>query len=372
MSAQRQVLQRMTDQFRTVLVGMHGARVASFVRLVVGIVLAHSVSLPKVEQALALGRKAGTTERQLRRVLANPNLAPEDVWAELRPVVLQDWTNRELVVVLDGTPQGKAFTVLTLGVVAHGRTLPLGNVVLPQQTSWGIDLVTAITPICDGIAAALPPGATVTVVADRGLSGPGLVDLCRRLGWHWVLRIAVTATTDHLARRADGRRVRLWSLVAPVRWQHVEAVALFASAGERAGWLTVRADPRYEEPWVLFSDRPGGGARVQEYRRRQTIEPMFQDRKRRGCGVESSHLRHADRIERLLLAVDLGYWWLQYLGGDAIRHGRRREVDRANRRDCSRLAIGWRIVDRAIAAGARLSLPFHWRNGQWHYPALLA
>lgn len=372
MSAQQQVLQRMTNRLTEVLVGMHRARVASFVRLVVGVILAQQVSLPRVAEALGLGRKTGTTERQLRRLVANPKLVVEEVWQGVRPALLADWAHREVVLVLDATPHGKTRSVLTVGIVAHGRVLPLGNRVMPQQTRWDERLVPAITPLCDGIAQAMPTGAAVTLVADRGLSCAPLIDLCTRLGWHYVLRISVSATSDHRVRFPDGTIAALWSLVDRHRWQRVAPGAIFSCAGWRTGVITVRWEERYDEPWVLFSDRVGGSERVRDYRKRHLIEATFQDLKRRGVAVEESHVRALDRIERLLLAVDLGYWWLAYLGGTAIRHGTRPLVDRTDRRDCSRQTIGSRLLLRAITTATRISLPLHRRNGRVHYPALLA
>jgi hypothetical protein len=304
--------------------------------------------------------------------VANPKRVVEEVWAVLRPVLLADWANREVVVVLDATPQGKTRTVLTVGIVAHGRVLPLGNRVMPQQTRWDEPMVEAITPLCDGIAQAMPAGATVTLVADRGLSCAPLIDLCTRLGWQYVLRINVTATTDHRVRFPDGTIAALWSLVDRAVRQRVAPGAIFAYAGWRTGIITVRWDRGSTEPWVLFSDRAGGSERVREYRKRHLIEGTFQDLKRRGVAVEASHLRARDRIERLLLAIDLGYWWLEYLGGTAIRHGIRPLVDRTDRRDCSRQTIGHRLLQRAIIATTRISLPIHRRTGHFHYPALLA
>ena len=50
-------------------------------------------------------------------------------------------------------------------------------------------------------AACLPEGAEVTLLADRGLAWPQVVDACRELGWHFVIRLQGQTRV----RTADGR-----------------------------------------------------------------------------------------------------------------------------------------------------------------------
>ena len=64
-----------------------------------------------------------------------------------------------------------------------------------------------------------------TLIADRGLSGVPLVQLCRERGWHYLLRICA----EHMARTLDPRGLTelagLWSTDqhtgSAVVWQSV-------------------------------------------------------------------------------------------------------------------------------------------------------
>jgi hypothetical protein len=49
--------------------------------------------------------------------------------------------------------------------------------------------------------------------------------------------------------------------------------------------------------------------RVLDYGLRWGIEPMFSDFKSRGFGITQTHLRHADRIERLILILAVALFW---------------------------------------------------------------
>ena len=92
------------------------------------------------------------------------------------------------------------------------------------------------------------------------------------------------------------------------------------------------------------------------YRRRMWIEEMFGDLKGNGFDLESTHLRHFLRLSRLTLAVALLYVWLVSMGSKAIKDGKRRLVDRAERRDLSIFQIGLRPVERRLANALSVSI----------------
>jgi len=80
---------------------------------------------------------------------------------------------------------------------------------------------------------------------------------------------------------------------------------------------------------------------VREYARRARVEATFGDSKRRGWGLEQTHVRHQDHLDRLLLVWHLALWWLHALGRSVIRRGLRTQYDRVDRRDRSVVRLGW-------------------------------
>jgi hypothetical protein len=85
------------------------------------------------------------------------------------------------------------------------------------------------------------------------------------------------------------------------------------------------------------------------------IEEMFGDLKRHGFDLESTMLRHFERLSRLTLAVALLYVWLVSAGTRTVRNGLRHLVDRADRRDLSIFQIGLRYLERCVIN----DIPFH-------------
>lgn len=94
---------------------------------------------------------------------------------------------------------------------------------------------------------------------------------------------------------------------------------------------------------------------LQAYVRRIWIEEMFGDMKRHGFDLESTLLKHADRLSRPTLAVALLSVWLVSTGTRTIQDELRYPVDRRDRRDFSIFQIGLCFMDRQWVN----SFPFH-------------
>jgi hypothetical protein len=299
------------------------------------------VTLARVAAALPLGVKPASTERRLQRWLANPAVSVEALWRPLRRNLLAGYRDQELTLVLDPTPYRGWGSLLCLGLVQRGRVLPLAWSLQPLRTPWAAPLPAVLHAMLATLAADLPPGCTVTLVADRGFGGPSLLRCARTYGWELVLRLRVGAGESTRVRLPDGSERRLVALLSGPGQSWHGPVVVFKKVGWIAGWLTIHWPRRYPEPWVLFSTRPGGLDRVREYRRRHVIEATFQDLKRRGFSLEHSRLGLPARVERLVLVVVLAYWWLHGLGSGLIRAGLRALLERPDRRERSRLQLGW-------------------------------
>lgn len=341
------VWQKWTEQLQTLLPHERLSRLRALALFSLGMIQAETVRVHRVAAAiphLAPTPQPATipsTERRLQRFLANDRVTVATLWHPLLPHLLAGWAGREATLVFDPTPFGRTGTILWMGIVWQGRVLPLAWQHVPQQQAWPGTLPALLAPLLAPIAAAMPQDCTVTLVADRGVSGPGLLDVARQLGWEVVLRLNVGAQQAHRLRLPDGTEVRLgdWLAQAGRRWRG--SVQLFKAAGWRAGHLTIHQDAGAAEPWVLFSTRAASSARVREYRLRVRVEATFADTKRRGWGLEQSRVRLPAHVERLLLVWHLALWWLYVLGLHVIRSGQRTRFDRTHRRERSLLRLGW-------------------------------
>lgn len=336
-----------------------------------GVLLANAVVVGKVAAALPLAARLPSTERRLHRFLANRAVTLESLWQPLLPILLASLGRRELVLVFDPTPYRAVATILVVGVVVRGRVLPLAWRAMPQQSDWPEKLATLLPPLLAPIAAALPPGTTVTLLADRGLVGPGIIDAARSVGWQIVLRLRAGGGETTRVRLGDGPIQRLAEVTTGPGQRYAGPARLFKDAGWRHGYLTIHWDADAQEPWVLFSERPAGIARVREYRQRMRAEATYQDTKSRGFGLEASHVTALARIERLLLPLHLALWWAYGLGLATIRSGQRHRFDRRDRRDLSVIRLGRTACLAALDRDQVPLVPFRHTPAGWRFRWLL-
>ena len=102
---------------------------------------------------------------------------------------------------------------------------------------------------------------------------------------------------------------------------------------------------------MLASNLPSAKEVLCGYKRRMWIEEMFADFKGHGFDLESTQLRHFERLSRLTLAVAMLYVWLVVYGAEVVKRGQRRLVDRSDRRDHSLFRLGYNMLERCLAQG---------------------
>jgi hypothetical protein len=345
-------------QVETLLPGTRVTRARVLALFAAGVLWANAVTLLKVAATLPLPAADPSIERRLTRFLTNPQVTVAALWAPLLPALLRGLGGRELLLVFDPTPYRGDATILVVGVVVRHRVLPLLWRVVPQQAPWPAPLGAILEPMLRTIAAAVPPGTAATLLVDRGLVGPAVLDAARAAGFHVVLRLRAGAKEETRVRLGDGPERRVADLPTGPGQRLAGPAAIFKDAGWREGFLTIHWDRQAEEPWVLFSDRLAGPARVREYRRRARAEATYQDEKSRGFDLEASKVAALERIERLLLPVHLALWWASGLGLYVVRSGQRRRFDRPDRRDLSMLRLGRTACADALDRDHRPPLPF--------------
>ena len=368
MTARHRLLHDWTRQVGALVPGARVTRTRTRALFVLGVIWAGNVTLLKVAATLPIAAADPSTEQRLRRWLANPAVVVTELWRALLPALLASRAGQDVLLVLDPTPQNDRATILARGLVCRRRVVPVAWRVVPQQEAWPQRQIAYLRELFAEVAAALPAGCTVTVVGDRGLTGPAVIDACRAVGWRPLFRLSADDRQGSMVRVAGGAERPVWELVTGPGQRWAGRVALFKQAGWRTVELTIRWERGQDEPWLLLSDRPAGAARVREYRRRAHAEATYADCKKRGWNIEASKVTILERFDRLLLVLHLAFWWSTQLGLRAIRRGERRRFDRADRRDASVTRVGraW-LADRLDQPKRRPPLPFRDAPTGWSF-----
>jgi hypothetical protein len=369
MRSRLQLWHTFSAQLTAMVPGVHRTRVRTLALFTLGLLWAEAVALPRVARTLPLPAKWSSLERRLARFVANPKVDPDAIWSALLPSLLAECAGRSIEIVFDPTPHQERFTLLSLGLIDHQRVLPLAWCLVPQQASWDATQLAYLTALTQRVDHALPAGCHVTLIADRGITSPDVIALCRTLGWHFVLRLSVSANQTNRVRLA-GHEHALWTLIERPGPRFAGPVELYKRVGWIAVEVTVHWPRRFAEPWVIVSDRPAGSAMIRTYRRRFRVEATYQDCKRRGWNVEASKLAEPDRLNRLLLALHLALWWAHQLGRRVIRSGLRPRYDRTDRREKGVFRLGREHLLTELLHDRCPPLPFRHSHGQWVFTGL--
>jgi DDE family transposase len=73
-------------------------------------------------------------------------------------------------------------------------------------------------------------------------------------------------------------------------------------------------EPGHDEPWYIAMDSPPNEYKTRDYGLRWGIENMFSDFKSRGFSLMQTHIRFANRLERLILILSIALHWAVSLG----------------------------------------------------------
>lgn len=196
----------------------------------------------------------------------------------------------------------------------------------------------------------VPPAIPVLLVADTAFEDGDVQKQLQAWAWFYVLRqkpnnsVTVTGQWTSLGTLTEkpGRSVWLPSVELTEKHQLTTNVLAY--------WKR-----REERPWLLATNLPSQHNTLKAYQWRMWIEEMHGDLKPHGFYLEDSHLLSFTRLSRLAFAVVLLYLWILLEGAQVIKNGKRRFVDRHDRRDLCVFQIGWRWMERCLTSAHPIS-----------------
>ena len=284
--------------------------------------------------ALARGRLTKHAIKQVDRLLSNPGI---DVDALLVHWVLYVVGSRSsITVAMDWTDfdaDGQATIMLSL-LCRHGRATPL--VWLTVETATLKDRRNDYEDrVLMRLAAVLPAGVRVRIVADRGFGDQKLYRmLTDQLKFDFVIRfrgnIKVTA--------ADGEARPAAEWVGAGGRARVLRGARVTAAGCPVATVVCVQARDMKQPWCLAASATNETAKalVNLYAKRWGIKGAFRDAKdlRFGMGMGAVHVSTPDRRDRLWLVNAFAVVLLTLLGtaGEALGYDRHLKSNTSTRR----------------------------------------
>jgi hypothetical protein len=355
MSSSKELYTRLINTLSPLVSVAHIAHLTNWVWIVVGILQANSLALSRIATHIPGDAKAESRVTTIRRWLKNFRV---DVWEFYRPVLeqtLQGWQTVTAIVILDGVMVfGDRWQVFRLSLAHGARAIPLVWLVLPGK---GLTHMEKLETMLRRAAAFLNPRVKhVIFLADSGFRDCDWAQLCLKIDWNYAIRIAgntyVTLNNDWY-----GSIQQLG--VQPGQRRYYQQVGLTQDQKLFTN-LSVTWTPGDEknppELLALISSQPAARARLREYAVRMHTEESFRDDKSGGFDMAHTRLQHADRLERLLLALAIAKLWCHELGEQVLEHGEacRRTIDPGPTRELSVFQLGLRWLKRCVSTNLSL------------------
>jgi hypothetical protein len=264
----------------------------------------------------------------------------------------------EIRLIVDASKVGFGHRLLMVGLAYRRRCIPIAWSWVPSEKghSSSYKQRALLNYVRRGLLSKGTPAERVLVVGDSEFGAVETLEQLEKWGWHYVMR----QKSSHLVcsqqqqqqqqqqwrplgelierGRGGGGKVWLEGVLLSRLHAHRTNLLLYWKKGEK-------------EPWLLATDLAGSREALCAYKRRMWIEEMFADFKGDGFDLESTQLRHFERLSRLTLAVVMLYVWLVAYGAEVVKRGKRRLVDRSDRRDHSLFRLGYNMLDRCLAQG---------------------
>jgi hypothetical protein len=332
-------------------------RIRNLSWLLCGLFLCGSVHLSKIAAKIPSSNTAlPSLVRRLSRLLDNSAISVRDWYEPMARRLLQCQAKNlgEIRLIVDGTKVSFDHRLLMVGLAWRKRTVPI-------CWSWvrhekGHSSSYKQRALLGYVRRLLSAGAAprVLVVGDSEFGSVGTLKQLDEWGWCYVMRQKgshLVCCSEHhhhhhhhhhhwrpLGELIERGGEKAWIEGASLSRLHAYPtnLLLYWKKGEK-------------EPWLLATNLSGSRQALWAYKRRMWIEAMFGDFKGHGFDLESTRLRRIGKLSRLTLAVSLLYVWLVENGAEAIKRGRRRLVDRSDRRDYSVFRLGCNMLDRALA-----------------------
>lgn len=327
---------------------LHAKRVASLANGVLGVMTSASLAVSIIGHSLAqarglLGKHA---IKQVDRLLSNQGIVVWDMFAAWVTQVIGQ--RKAIVVAMDWTDfDADDQTTLALNLVSnHGRATPLlWLTVLKDELK---DSRNDFEDLCLArLAAILPDGVAVTILADRGFGDTKLFGFLDTLGFDYVIRFRgnIHVTAGDGETRAAAAWVGKGGRARKLRDAEVTA------ARHKVGAVVCVHARDMKAAWCLAASNAEATAReiTNHYARRWTIEPGFRDTKDLRFGMGLGVLRIADpqRRDRLLLLNAFAIVLLTLLGaaGESLGMDRHLKVNTAKRRTHSLFRQGCMLYE---------------------------
>lgn len=275
--------------------------------------------------------------QRLSYFMNNPAISEQVFYEPLLAQFLQEWTEQELILVMDTSMFWDTYCLIEVCLAWGGRSITLAQTVIKHGSSTvGFE---QYQPVLETAKSRLPTGVKPTLLADRGFEHGELMRWLTTQEWNWGIRVKSNLQITF----KNGRTQSLKELFPPK-----DQVYLFPSVqvlGDIECNLGTASCRGVKEPWAVLTNTPLSLQTFQLYGQRfGGIEPRFKDYKSGTFDLLRSKIRDAQALSTLLMMIEIAELLAIRLGLLMIETGFRSKIDWHGHRGLSLLQLGIRTV----------------------------
>ena len=241
-------------------------------------------------------------ERYISRLLSNKLINPAFVMNGFIPELIEMCGTKDKVAILmlDQSKISDGFECLMVSLKTGERAIPVSWRVIETKGAIGWSIQeTLLLSVLDMI----PAGASILLAADRFYGTAALVEFCQQHNWQYRIRLKGNLIFQEARGEltpSEAVKMKMTSLI-DARFNNKQVTTNIGILWEK--------ENGHKEPWFIAMECNPSKYRTLDYSMRWGIECMFSDFKSRGFSITKTHLKHTDRIERLILVLTIALYW---------------------------------------------------------------
>ncbi len=264
-------------------------------------------------------------ERYISRLLSNDRIKPIKVMHGFIPELIEMSCDngKTAILMLDQSKISDGFECLMVSLKTSERAMPVAWKVVETKGAIGFDVQ---EELLSSVVDMIPNDASIFLAADRFYGTSALINWCKKQNWQYRIRLKGNLIFQHETGDITGEEALKLKIngLTEARFNNTDITTNIGIIWEK--------ENGHKEPWFIAMECNPSKYRTLDYGMRWGIECMFSDFKSRGFSITKTHLRHADRIERLILILSIALYWAVSTGmqpsNDKTKATKKNSIDR--------------------------------------------
>lgn len=281
--------------------------------MITGILRARSGQLKKMVRAVQYAHQKESLVERFRRFVRNKNIAVQVEYAPFDHRILNAVQPGPVVLMIDSTKMGGRCICLMVSVYYKSRALPFAW--LTFKGKKGHSSQDSQLKLFQNVKALLPPEIPVILLGDGEFDGSEVIEWFEtQTSWQYVCRTDQSTLIFYQGEWMALNQLPLApgeeTFLTGVRFTQANQIGPVNILGV---WNAAKGCH-----WFFVTNFDTATEAKAWYTKRFTTETLFSDCKGRGFNLDDTRLWEPDRVNRLVLAGSIAYYFTVVLGVESI------------------------------------------------------